>query len=252
MKRLLLLHGMKRSGNHAFMEWLKANAEILIFNNPVHLGRVLRGVSKMPEPLPFEQWLRRQGRIPLMANVKARNKDVLVSFEDIDPKWHLFSTTPPSTATVLLLRDPYNLFASRIRRGSAHKGKAAYAHPPSPIFRQMIEMWKTHARAFLGESTARPDVPVYYNRWFESAQYRSQIANRLGIQNTDTGLDAVPMYGGGSSFDGQGFDARGREMAVLNRIEKLTEQERGYLAVVQADPEVRALHERVEAATAVC
>lgn len=250
MKRLLLLNGLKRSGNHAFIEWIRANADVVFFNNAVHVGRILRGESPLPDPLPFDRWLSRQSRLAFLAKARTYNKDVLVSFEDLDPGWRYFSSTPVNPLSVLLIRDPYNLFASRIRMGSA-RVSPAFANPPSPTFRAMLELWKAHARAFLGENGGCPDVPVYYNRWFASADYRVQIAQRLGIRNSDAGLDSVSRYGGGSSFDGQGYDARGRQMAVLNRMDKLTEEERSYLAVVEQDSEVRALYERIEAATSL-
>lgn len=249
MKRLLVLQGMKRSGNHALIQWIRANLPVVFFNNAVQVGGILRGERTLPEPLPFNRWLGEQSRIPLLAKARAYNKDVLVSFEDFDPAWRLFSTTPPATLSILILRDPYNLFASRIRKGVSTRS-SAFANPPSPNFRYMIELWKAHALAFLNETSGRPDVAVYFNRWFDSPAYRQQIADSLAMPNSDAGLDIVDGFGGGSSFDGLGYDARARQMDVLSRVDELSEDERSFLAIVQEDAEVRALHERIEAATA--
>ena len=67
------------------------------------------------------------------------------------------------------------------------------------------------------------------------------------MPNSDAGLDIVPGYGGGSSFDGIGYDSQARQMDVMSRADKLTEEERSYLAIVEEDAEVRALYERIEA-----
>lgn len=249
MKRLLLLYGMKRSGNHAFIEWIKANGNVAFFNNIVRIERVLRGESPLPEPIPFERWLDRKSRVPLLARARVMNKDVLVSFEDLEPNWQRFSTVPKRTSSILILRDPFNLFSSRIRARHSFN-VMAFSPPPSPIFHRMIDLWKMHARAFLGESSQGVDVPVYFDRWFESGEYRRQIADRLGIRNSDAGLNVVTRHGYGSSFDGRQFDTRARDMNVLNRVDRLTPEEREYLAIVEEDGEVRALHERIELAAA--
>lgn len=247
MKRLLLLNGLKRSGNHVFIEWVRANSNILFFNNAVWIERVLRG-APLPEPIRFDDWLDKQSPIPFLARVRAINKDVLVSFEDMEPEWRLFSAMPQRILSILIVRDPYNLFASRIR--AAKLNLLAFSIPPSPVFNRMIDLWKAYARQFLAQTDDGPDVPVYYNRLIASAAYRSKIADRLGIRNSDAGLDVVPDHAGGSSFDGVAFSARGRQMDVLNRVDWLTPEERGYLAIVERDDEVRALHARIEAATA--
>jgi len=246
MKRLLVLRGMKRSGNHALIQWIRANLPVVFFNNAVQIGPILKGERALPEPLPFNRWLSQQSRVPFLARARTYHKDVLVSFEDTHPEWQLFSATPPATLSILILRDPYNLFASRIRKGSSTR-MSAYKNPPNPTFHRMIELWKAHARAFLNETSGRPDVPVYFNRWFCSPGYRQRIADSLAMPNSDAGLDIVPGYGGGSSFDGLGYDSQARQMDVLSRADKLTEDERSYLAIVKEDAEVRALYERIEA-----
>ena len=165
----------------------------------------------------------------------------------MEPEWRLFSATPQGILSILIVRDPYNLFASRIR--AAKLNLLAFSIPPSPVFNRMIDLWKAYARQFLAQTDDGPDVPVYYNRWIASAAYRRKIADRLGIRNSDAGLDVVPDQAGGSSFDGVGFYARGRQMDVLDRVDCLTPEEREYFAIVERDDEVRALHARIEAAT---
>lgn len=113
-----------------------------------------------------------------------------------------------SRLDLLILRDPYNLFASRWR----------FQHPLVPDS-TALRIWKQHARAFLGQRTCltRPIVAISYNRWCDDPAYRRRLAQRLGLTFTDAEVDAVPAVGGGSSFDGHRYHGRASEMEVHQR-----------------------------------
>lgn len=109
---------------------------------------------------------------------------------------------------VLVVRDPFNLFASRLR--SFGEGGATAVH---------ARIWKQHARQALGRvRLLRHDpVVVSYNRWCVDRGYRAALAARLGLPFTDAGREEVPAVNGGSSFDGRRFDGRAGSMAVAER-----------------------------------
>ena len=46
------------------------------------------------------------------------------------------------------------------------------------------------------------------------------MANKPSFYFTDIGLNSVPRFGGGSSFDLQRFDGKAQEMDVLNRYQQ--------------------------------
>jgi hypothetical protein len=111
---------------------------------------------------------------------------------------------------VLVLRDAYNTFASvwhgkRRMRNRLHRFYSLH--------------WKTYAREFLGETSYLPDdtVMVSFNDWFTDVDYRRKKADELGLDSADRGIDEISSDGGGSSFTGQRFQDRAREMKVLER-----------------------------------
>ena len=79
--------------------------------------------------------------------------------------------------------------------------------------------WKAYAREFLGETSYLPGdtIVVSFNDWFADADYRRQKAEEIGLDHVDRGIDEVSSDGGGSSFTGQEFQDRAREMKVLDR-----------------------------------
>ncbi len=114
---------------------------------------------------------------------------------------------------VLILRDPFNLFASRLR-----------SLEPVVDHRTAIRIWKQHARQFLGARERRsplmlPHDPVLilYNRWCDDAAYRRGVCDALGVRFTDAGVNRVVAAHGGSSFDGLRYDGRATEMRTAER-----------------------------------
>lgn len=118
---------------------------------------------------------------------------------------------------VLVLRDPFNLLASRHSHRNAgdcdRNGKIA------------VEMWKQHAREALGDTDyfrGQDMVVVCYNQWFASQEYRRQLARELGLGELnaaadDLAMSHVPLYGRGSSFQGQSAQGQAQSMSVLDR-----------------------------------
>lgn len=117
---------------------------------------------------------------------------------------------------VLVLRDPYNWLASRLRwaRGTQYA-------PSLESFAPAMKLWKDHANEFLGNTNLlKNKVAISYNRWFVDPRYRQDIAERLDLPFTDAGLNRVARFGPnlwGDSFDGLRFDGQAQKMDVLSR-----------------------------------
>ena len=60
-------------------------------------------------------------------------------------------------------------------------------------------------------------IGINYNYFVLSCVYREELAANLNIPNGVKGLDEVPQYGRGSSFDGTDKQGRAREMTVFER-----------------------------------
>ncbi|HEX2256803.1 MAG TPA: hypothetical protein VHG92_08920 [Afifellaceae bacterium] len=213
--------GMARSGNHAIIDWIlnQLPGQWCFLNcvepstSPFHTARPIGdGDAEFRSTVPgFDLAAEQAGRLT--------PKDaVLFSHEDTFLKiaFGAEATAIQEAAVgagrrridVLILRDPYNLFASRRR--------LSYQLVTD---RTAVRIWKQHARAFLGERPvlAPEAVRISYNAWVSDRAYRRRIAERLGLRFTDAGIDRVARCAGGSSFDGTRYEGRARQMAVFDR-----------------------------------
>lgn len=213
--------GMSRSGNHAIIDWILAQSPgaTCFLNcaepgtNPFRTRRPLdaRGIGHRTTIAGFDP--------EAEAARRWSPKDLLLhSYEDTflgpfgrgDAEAAHEANVGRSSRRidVLVLRDPYNLFASR--RASGYGG----VRPATAV-----RIWCQHAREFLGERRhlANERVMVSFNRWATEPIYRSALAGALGLQHDADAGRSVARCAGGSSFDGTAFDGRAGEMRVLER-----------------------------------
>ena len=229
--------GMRRSGNHAVINWLLSlfpNRSVAFFND-LPLGG---GHSRAPTALPnCVRWNSREEPPVLAYSVEDKQISLMMrrSPRPLYPPKRLFTL-------VLVLRDPYNLFASVLQHayyGACAKGdkvetEVAYSpskrgierspHIPVNVHR-LRHCWKEHARIFLGDQgvdfgniAGRANiVPVSYNAWFCFEWYRRNIASHFGLPYSEAALESIPPQGGGSSFSGRQLNGRGSNLPVLER-----------------------------------
>lgn len=212
--------GMSRSGNHAVINWIlsQATGRTCFINcaepkfNPFHTARPLDDGRSIVANFPdFDPDAEGQG--------KFSDKEFLIySYEDCFlgmvanrafEKEHDRMVGPSLHRTdVLILRDPYNLFASRMRAGFGQVSDQV-----------ALRIWKQHAREFLGTRRYLKGSPVLinYNRWAAERAYRCRIAGKLRLEFTDANLHEVPSAGNGSSFDGFRYNGRAGRMKTLER-----------------------------------
>lgn len=273
--RVLLVHGLKRSGNHAIINWIRGHGSFRFFNNVIPIAPILRGERRIPERLDFEVWLRRQvenqqprrprlrdvvrGRRsmrlddPAMATSTGGADDraggIIVSVEDHPPDLVPFAG-PRDLTHVLVLRDPANLFASRVRK-ARKVVNPAYAEPY--LRERLVPLWKSYAREFIG-TTRRLDplVGVHFDTWFADELYRRRISEQLGLAFDDTGFGRVSREGGGSSFDGTQYDGAAARMDVLDRYSRLSQPERALVDGMLDDVELTDLAEQARAQASRC
>jgi hypothetical protein len=212
--------GMSRSGNHTIINWLMSQirGRVCFLNcaeaktNPFLSARSLHHGRSYAVNYPgFDIESERQGQFS--------PKDYLIhSYEDcflgsichnlFERNHDRFVGRSRQRFDILILRDPFNLFASRLKSG--------YSGVPMAT---ATRIWKQHAREYLGirEHLAYNKTLINYNIWATDRSYRRQIAGALGLEFTDAGFDRVAHCGGGSSFDGTDFDGRASAMGILER-----------------------------------
>lgn len=246
MKRVIIVHGIKRSGNHAIINWLKAHDRFVFFNNVIPTNKILKGKRTMPPPEDFALWLQRRLlprglRFAFLTELALRKRFLIISLEDHEFQVQPFLNVPCEVTNILILRDPYNLFSSRIRKASL-VDKAVYPKHASPLMDRSLQLWKSHAREYLGLTNHLENkVCVYFNSWFSDRDYRQGISRKLDVEFTDSGFSEVSQLGGGSSFDNTHFDGRNQMMNVLDRQSDLTVSERQLLEDTLADDELQKL-----------
>lgn len=185
------IYGMRRTGNHAIINWL---------------------VQGLGGSVLFCNDVREQASSPLQAATKRfkpgfGKHNLIVSYEDVA----MNKFEPPYAKSVygdyrnyrqvLILRDPFNLLASRYVWRFA-EGKAFRENPHYRKY--VIGRWKDNARVFLKWKAERDEqkIAVNYNRWTYSTGYREALARQLGMQHAHRGIREVKAFGGGSSFEG--------------------------------------------------
>ena len=210
--------GMSRSGNHAIVDWIFEQAE-----GPKLLLNCAEGGTnpfQSCRPLASGKGWRAEPEIDFNAASRGCHEDRRLLVHTYEDSWldYVFSAELEEHGqewlgqsrrkiSMLVLRDPYNLFASRKRMGR---------NLPPDIAR---DLWKQHAREALGDTheLRSETLIVLYNRWQSDKNYRREIVNWLGLQFSDRGIDSVPECAGGSSFDGTAFDGKATAMATDRR-----------------------------------
>lgn len=224
--------GVQRSGNHAVINWIISQEKsktcfingVFPLGNPwcENWGLSYRNFDYWPESRDVSGAL--VSKQLLLCSYENR------SLEEISKDLENLATyvgKSKDRRTILILRDPYNTFASWLKVGWQ-------------VTPKIIELWKHYAREFLGETNCLPEpkVMINFNHWFLNQEYRHQIAKQLDLKFTDNGLDTITHHGGGSSFDKQGLDGKARELKVLKRFQSFA-TEPSYIKIFKD----RELHE---------
>jgi len=195
-KNIYIVWSLKRSGAHGFEEWLFPHFSNYGFVNNTNI------------------------RQPLSRGASAADKDnIIFGFEDIKldviPGFNNGTdgiikqniSDFDTITNILFIRDPYNLFASRLRKNQDDKRMF--------MDESTVRLWKGYAKEAIGETSYLSNkVVVNFGRWYTIREYRNQISEKLGLEFTDEGIKKVGIRG--SSFDGKKIK-NSRNLGVLER-----------------------------------
>lgn len=251
LKRVFIVHGMKRSGNHAVINWICAQGRFVVLNNVIPIAPILRGEKPMPPPKDFTSSLgagvlRMHRRFAnVLWDPSVQEYSVIASLEDHELDVQPFSDVPCDIQNILIVRDVHNLFASRIRKSSLIDSPA-YPSDTGPLMQRVVKLWKCHARELLGETNCLARrVCIHFDSWFSHHSYRRRLSEALDLPFTDEGFSHVADRGGGSSFDGITFNGDNEKMDVLNRRTHLSTAEGELLDRILEDDELVGLSRSV-------
>ncbi|HEV2147211.1 MAG TPA: hypothetical protein VGR37_07395 [Longimicrobiaceae bacterium] len=256
-EREIRVIAMRRSGHHAVVNWIR-----------LHLpGRHCFLNECLPNANPFESCARSVCRVwtgrvqhrrifwdQEIAGRHSKKGILLYNFEDerledvasarFEANRARWLGESRERTDVLVLRDPFNLLASKLRWAYGR-----HAQPALEEFPGLVVLWKQHAREFLGETQClgAGTVGINYNRWFTDAGYRRELVRKLGlVGDGDRGLQQVARFGPtlwGDTFDGMKYDGRAQQMKVLERWH--TYRDDPLYRSLFRDPELIELSERI-------
>ncbi|MEA5553169.1 hypothetical protein VB713_19695 [Anabaena cylindrica UHCC 0172] len=205
--------GLRRTGNHAIINWIRKQST----GKVMHLNNIL--VTENPYRFLYHHYPKDELKREAIGDFVKKNC-LLYNYEDYsleevnNPKFErnhdLYLGKSAVRYDIIILRDPFNLLASRLQ-----KNFITVKTPNETV----MSLWIAYAKEFLGETNYLKNnkICVNYNQWFLDLNYRHQIASQLRLEFTDAGIEQVKNYGGGSSFDGKGLDGQANQMDVLNR-----------------------------------
>lgn len=213
--------GMRRSGSHAIINWLQKNAfSDTDKGTAIHFNDVFAPYAVPP---------RRLRPRDISITSPSSNVLTLLSYEDLPLALIPKLPTVVSEDTILsdstkhkflLLRDPFNAFASRLQRLRTAEKEGFVIAMQKQDWPEIAELWKSYAREYLGRTNLIGDkVGFSYNKWFADKGYRDDLLrDHFGREeNLDIGIDEVSPHARGSSFDGLSYAGRGREMDTQGR-----------------------------------
>jgi hypothetical protein len=185
---VLHVYHLRRSGGHGVIDWLMGHHQA----EKIHYNQC-KPHNKSPGIFVMKDMIARRPGIPQQRAFE------LASFEDI-PLMQLRPMHRRVAATILLLRDPFNLFASRLQRARAQLVKPADAS--AELLRINTERWKSYAVEYMSRTILPEAIRVNFNDWYRDQEYRKRISGALGWSFTDEGFASRSSwnFSGGSSF----------------------------------------------------
>ena len=229
---------MKRSGNHVVARWFTELSGRCFVNNFVPISRngILR--VELPKPRDYLRWVFRHVRTG-----KCRNPfSHLLSLEDLPLDWSPFRQSP--SLTLLVIRSPLNMFASRLQKGFK-TSNPAYPVTRGETLNSQVEMWKSYARAGLEPDKGNNKVVILFDEFVANTAYRRKTAGFARVKfGLEPDMSAISPEGGGSSFTGtEGNADLGFISDVISRANFLDGPARAVLEDITADEELGRLWE---------
>lgn len=241
-----ILYGMKRSGNHAFVRWFRSGTSVFHINNPFYVGRYLQEPESYQFPLEYrsfqEPYVFRKVRESGLRRVRP-----LITVEDFPVTFPFFNNLKEARR-IVLVRDPENLFASRIKKGFT-KNRFPYPTAMNDVMERAIDVWMEHAKELVSpEESGYPTISVYYDRWITDADYRNDLARRLDLVCCPPLPTERASEGDGSSFSPEAVVNEKERAGLTMRAKFLDEREKALLDDVMATPRLRDMQQRLSAA----
>lgn len=206
-------YGLMRSGNHAIIDWIKCQHighPICFLNNVKHgncdpyTSRDKLILDEMMETTDIEHIRRKQKHLLIFSyedrdDYEDRNVDFVSSVFDKDFARNRvrYLGTSQHQFDVLIIRDPFNFFASRLK--AIREGRGLNGVTDISL---IVRDWKIMAKSALSliECPTPGKVVVNYNQWLADPNYRNRLSQTFLGNFSDDSMSKEACFGGGSSF----------------------------------------------------
>ena len=244
---LLVLLGVRRSGNHAIIGWIYGMLEgqYVHFNDlkMVNLDRQKydqhltdENIDRQNRPFfkdhHFAQFNAHENLLLSLENRQVKpTAEKLVAFKDVNPK------------IVVIMRHPFNMIASVYQFMKTNRRLGNQGIRKSMV--EYRELWKDHAREITNQTNYFADngleyVFVLFDRWHVDKQYRQELAQKMGLKYNERNKDKIIRYGNSSFNQGQ---RNAQKLDVLNRYQ-LFEDDQLFQELIN-DDELKKLWEKI-------
>lgn len=204
--------GMRRSGNHAIINWLQRNApggKAVFFNNCVPGRNPFRAFAMVEV-----NGRRRPGRAgddpARLARAAGNGAAVIFSYEDAMPNQRRKRAVSGDLDEgaidheIVICRGFLNWSASMVKKLQANPAftparRTAIVLRALEVYGKMLEL--------VLDAEALGLAVIRYDAWHGSPAYRERVLERLGFDCRDNGLGEVQSYGNGSSFQKEAGNA---------------------------------------------
>lgn len=186
-------YGLRRSGNHAILEWLIQNLGGSGEREVIKHRRLIsvNSAAYINEANTFSSLEKLQEYHSL---VDKTHESLIVAYEDVGFDYIL--PVSKGYKNIVIIRDIPNLFASRYKKGQAYGH--SYDYGVMRIDEKAVELWKEHAITGLNGDA----ILIQFEKWLDSKEYRDEISSKFNVTNYDI-TDTITEFGEGSSFSGQ-------------------------------------------------
>jgi hypothetical protein len=237
---------MKRSGNHALINWINNDGNFFIVDNYIPKTYVMQGLLSLPQNRNIRsEILKQRFSACTKLNFKAIKPRKLISLEDYPPDYSPFKPDGEFFLNVFLVRRFKSLFASRLRKWNNSVDKlryAPYSFENPKIVEENVRTWKTYAKLVLtlnNNPTPNQDgqIGVLFDSFLMSQRYRSSLRRALALSSKDGLPEFEKRIGGGSSFGQSNWSVKD----LLQRDLLLTPGEREVIDSLWSDTEIQEL-----------
>tara|TARA_R100000152_G_C6743663_1_gene167369 strand:+ start:157 stop:966 length:810 start_codon:yes stop_codon:yes gene_type:complete len=241
---------MMRSGHHAIISWIiRASDHSVYFRNDVLEANILNKTSVANEK-KGDVSLNRGKYIFNIEDAPLRNADII-----IDRNRRLLSSGhSKAIKNVVIIRDPFNLFASRLAferniLKNSNSKKIKYANYIGAVGwadSKSIKMWIDYAKVYLGLKSHLKGgaIGINYDLWFNNIEYREGLCDKLYLNKNVLDVGKLSKYGRGSSFDGQEFEGGANKMNCLYRWRNFL-NDKEYIDLFRGNTELFELYNKI-------